>query len=414
MFKFLFIPKNNGMTRLIMVLILGMSGQCLSAQNTISLSEFLGASSSRAQQAIAAEQNALANQDNELPFIEDWEFRTETNDFKLDKQEYALRLKPNLPKHRKANNQYYNLLYNLYDAKSKIAQKESLVERYELAISLAQAQLRMQQLEELSPILQDQLTVAKKLMASDKSDIKALISVENDLDDLSFDKIKVADRIEILQSRIAQISNGSTLTLRTDNWLNTTQIADSLTITTLTSTTDSRAIEQEINLADQEYATELAKINNPIDFLQVRFRGKDESELRELFSVGLGIRIPTKGEGQLKLNEIEIEKLEKQNELATLLHRRENQIALIAKEIELSIMEVEELSSKSKDSQAQKLYDYYQKEGVADIMDFLELKAALLKRQHDIQALRLEVFERYVRWLELTDKIMVGGNLLEP
>ena len=107
------------------------------AQTEITISEVLEKAQYAEQIKLDAHQiDFLKNYNHKLPFVDNLELRSESsNDFLLNKQEYAVRLKTNSIKQISANKKVYESKINEVEIKEKIHFEEELLERYHVIIN---------------------------------------------------------------------------------------------------------------------------------------------------------------------------------------------------------------------------------------------------------------------------------------
>ena len=67
-----------------------------------------------------------SGQDAELPWIQELEFRTETNDFILKQQEYTVRVSPNTKRQRNAQMAFYQAMTELSKMERELVLKNAL------------------------------------------------------------------------------------------------------------------------------------------------------------------------------------------------------------------------------------------------------------------------------------------------
>ena len=89
--------------------LLFLPSYCLS-QSVIDAEEFFKLGQERFQ-----EYSNSYNPDLNLHWINEYQFRTETRDFRSVRQEYSVRLSPTTPKIRKTQKRYFNHLRNVPD-----------------------------------------------------------------------------------------------------------------------------------------------------------------------------------------------------------------------------------------------------------------------------------------------------------
>ena len=288
-------------------LILGILLLCgsLQAQEELALKDWLV----QKEQIIstAFEQSLLDGKFNPSWF-EKLELRTETDEFSIPRQEYLIRVTPSTPAIRSAQKR----LIQLNQADANLYQQELQEEIAKLVlddlIEIQQLKQKTALQAELKLILEDQQTLARRLLQDPDYNPRKLMDIEEDLfklklqmfeDDknlermgkgLSFPQLKELINIEEIAKSVALLIDQKSSYLEDEQ-----------------SRLDQEILEAEIRL-------EKAEKNRIIDFLQVRYQGPREDLLQERLSVSLGIEIPSSGSRKTKIRELNIEKWKSEQE----------------------------------------------------------------------------------------------------
>ena len=274
-----------------------MLSNCLPAQ-TIGRTEFFGAPI-----ALSTDTVHLLSERN-MPWIERYEARTETRDFDAGSQEFTLRLLPNTPGKRRAQQAYYDALAQQPDRRNAELACAVTTARYEDWLRLYAAQ--------------EELVLVRRLLANN-ADRRRLSAREIAAQDIDL------NRLFNLQTRATDLHlRASQLTALTDDVLATYGLTgDSLDFTRFilpatlldelpqpadfVATDRTLETEYELSLLKKELALEEKERKQYIDFVQFKYRGPQAELFREKFSVGLGFQLQDRGADKIKQRELELD-----------------------------------------------------------------------------------------------------------
>ncbi len=277
----------------------------------------------KAQSAIDAAQffaRALAGSDTvteisgkriHFPWIEEYEIRTQTQDFETDKQQYTLRVSPSTLQKRKAQKALSEHLRLAPDFQQQEAYCELIydVHRDWLALYLIHEEQKL--LRRLDTVLQDRQRIFEKMAGSYDFDFQKLIRLQTDQNDLQVALHELS--LQADQLRAAYGLSSTTFDFRDFITVEAIQqllgavASDSLPLV------DAELLyEQE--LLQREMALERAESRQIFDFAQFRYEGPSTDLYRERLSLGIGLSIPNSGNRRLKMQELHIEQQALQRE----------------------------------------------------------------------------------------------------
>ena len=256
-----------------------------------------------------------------LPWIESYEYRTETNEFDPERQEHALRLSPSSPGLQRARSR----LAEHYQNKRSVAEAFYRHDRIEAAFQdwkdLYVGSQQLRRYNQLEAILADRLTVRQKQLQTQDGDVKKLLDMRERYNDVRVQRYELELSTQRLRERLG-LEN-------TEIDFNDMAAAEQILLrlegdTTTVRDPDLMEYRYDRELLDRELALEKAEKRQYLDFVQVRYRGPHDEVWDERVQLRLGFALPTSGGRNLKMEEIRLE----QEELA-----REQQVrrALLTK-----------------------------------------------------------------------------------
>lgn len=239
-----------------------------------------------------------------FPWIEEYEFRSETNDFDFEQQEYVLRLSPSSRQKRKAQARLYQLIQSRpnLDVQKAYCNKNADVHADWLSLYIIDTQL--EQLDALAKILDDKSRVYEKYIGIYKFDFQKLVSIEQNRTDLNLQKYSLETERDYILSKY----NLGKQTFDYSKFIAIEEIVHQLAIDMLyVDQEDQIEDAYKLDMIQAELDLEDAEKKQILDFVQLRYRGPHDDVFKERLSVGMGISLPNNGNRKLKIKELQIE-----------------------------------------------------------------------------------------------------------
>lgn len=280
---------------LALLVVLVFWSQLLIAQSTVNTQAFFGLNA----EPTAAPTRATSGV--KMPWFESYEFRTETRDFELDRQEYTFRVSPSTRGIVRAQESLYRHQEQAPDFEAQEGRCEALADRYTDWLKLYFLDQEQGLLTQLERVRADQSTVLNRLAGSLDFDWSELINTRKDQTDLKVELLTVQDR----QNRYASSYGLEGVVLDFTDLLSPAEIRE-------------RINEQGAGQKDPELAYKLETISRELeleraeqkqylDFAQIKYQGPHDDPARERFSVGFALQLPNSGNQVLKLRELELD-----------------------------------------------------------------------------------------------------------
>ena len=156
------------------------------AQNKITTSQLLSDKPTEAGSMLFNSNiQFLKEAKQEMPVVNKMEFRTETDELDISRQEYLVRMSINSRKTRKVQNEINKNNARFYELKSQIAEEAKLVNRYKLVVDWYYTQSELNYLKEIIILKEDEKAVHQKMLAnSTELDIEDLLKAEEEIREL--------------------------------------------------------------------------------------------------------------------------------------------------------------------------------------------------------------------------------------
>lgn len=350
------------------------------SQSPVDATQFVG----RALDAIQNGENQVADEVR-FPWIEEYEFRTRTNDFDPDDQEYIFRISPSTSKKRKAQQDLYRGYASRPQFERADAFCSSVYEIYLDWLDLYLINRESSVLARMDSIYEDKETVFNRMIAAGDFELSELVRIQKDKSELAIRKDGLEADVLLLLSRHELVGRR----LVFDGFMPVSMVKETMLIDAVNpEDISSLEIEYEIDLLDRELALEKAENRQYVDFLELRYEGPHSDMLEERLSLGIGLRIPNSGNRRLKMQELRLEQERlRQDQLRRQMGRDERLQTLRANAL--------------KDIG---LYEYYVQTVEKEREALEKLARAVGERTEASPLLLLDIEERYVEIsLELLD-----------
>ncbi|MEO1624607.1 MAG: hypothetical protein AAFV25_05585, partial [Bacteroidota bacterium] len=396
------------MTRcLLTICLLAPQGAGLFGHTTLSPAQLLA--TARGAVSVKMEDKKsqyLSDHQRDLPWINELEVRTESNEFDWQQQEIAFRLQPNSKRSRQAQRQLQLAQGLRQNAQTQLALRKALKERYDLLVDHYFLPNLIGLHQQLQLIHQDRIYLAQSPGNSRQLDVKALIASETDLHRENLQVLKLQQALDQNQYWLQQYTQRSdSLQMDRSELLNVQQV-----MALLGSANDS-LLQQHPLLAEKqsrqqvlqrEYELEEARSAAQFNFLQAKYGGRNRDNFNEGFSIGAGFRLPFRGKDQLDLDELKLEKWEEGQEIRQTTHRLSLEKELLQYQMQQQYRSLRVLTQQLATSPARQAIEQMGQIQGLDAETLLLAKELLLEQELQILEHRYKIFRQYVDWLDIS------------
>ncbi|HFA50029.1 MAG TPA: hypothetical protein ENJ95_13555 [Bacteroidetes bacterium] len=350
----------------------------------------------------------LKNSPQNLPLIEKLEFRTETDELDFGRQEYLFRVSLNGKKAQQAQSHLNQNNIHIYENQQMVYQQEELKKKYTDIIDWYYVDIAIQLLKEKRVLLEDKKTIFEKMMGNATGfDIDDYLKNEEALQTLGRDLM----RLEHYKMRLVQqlILNKEMFSeLEKEGWISVSQMQKTISRIKVDLLKNPKYSQQLSNadFAKSEYDLKEAESEKIIDFVQLKYAGRDKLDLQRELSLGVGINIPTKATARTKLNKAALEIYDEKYKARLL------EMGLLEK-IEDSYAsfgglknDYEFLQKNIKENGLENVLEKYMNSGNVHPLTLLRVKESILKNQKLLLKIEQELCLDYLRILELTGQLI--------
>lgn len=346
----------------------------------------------------------------EVPLFDRVEFRTETHDFELGKQEYAIRVSPNSFKERKYNKKYYQSSLRLNQIRKLEALNEALADRYEYIVNLIKNGKVISIKQQLKLLLEDRINVLTQTQNTINFDYEDLLDAEDDYHDVKLDIIDLERKTERLKFEISEF-----LGLEDDFELDTAGMVDvnfiEAYINTLDLKSDSSNLQiakgmENVTLAEFDFKEERADQNNPLGFFQTSYENDQNDPFKNDIRLGFGIRLPIANSSQPRLNRLHLRQLDKESDLEIIKDDVSKNKDQSIEELRVLLLKYNTTKQTIEEGNSEtSLRRYLSIEGISPLI-LLKIQESIIKKETTLSNLEKKIFDEYVRLLRDSGKLV--------
>jgi len=270
------------------------------AQQAISINELV--------QKVYEQRTQDISDEYKLPWIEEINVRSETRDWRLREQRYALRISPVTLRERRASSK----LYNSWQQEIEYLKLEEI---YDKVASIHEDWVKQDFISRRITILEKELAILADVekVAAKSSAINA-----NNLDDLIATRTRIATlnnsiNLQNIQrqstiDKLSQSVNGEYIILPDTINLSAYQNAIQVSLVTESGPNMSQGDIIDLQTIQHEEELEKAEQNRVLDFLALEYRGPHDIELERRVSMGVSLNLPFFGANNLSLAKLKVER----------------------------------------------------------------------------------------------------------
>ncbi|MGB5982902.1 MAG: hypothetical protein WBG46_12225 [Nonlabens sp.] len=263
----------------------------------------------------------LENYDYRLPLIDNAQFRTETNDFLLNQQDYRLRVRPNSPRAQKATKKYYAARLEEQKLLSREKRGQIIDFHYHYLLDYIYQQRIAAAMKHKIRLLEDKRRVVENEVYDKNFDITDLVEAKDEVFNANSLRSKLSEQINNRERYLAQILEDTgaevqidTVGLITPEFIinynpELAESTEQINILLKQNKIEALALESEMDIADTK---------NLLRYVEVEYQTRQDFIFNDVFSIGLGINLPFFGNARLQRGDYLLEKAEEETELEIL------------------------------------------------------------------------------------------------
>lgn len=356
----------------------------------------------------------LDEEPQDLPYLEKLEFRSETDEFNLGRQEYLFRSSFNSSKMRK-----------LHEQEVAISRQELLIKQDNYTASIISAyhfqiakwyylEIEKQHLLEEKNILEDKKIILQRLMNNSLDfDLEEFLKLENDLQEIMSVLVRVDhQKASLVSQLLGEDDDIDSIQLSAPNWVSFESMYDTLSDLKSQFAQNRLLFQQQLKVdkAALKEEQENAESQKVIDFVQIKYAGRDNLEFGNEISLGFGINIPTRSSGRVKQNEARLDMIEEQVELEQLQWELSQELTQLYAHFDLLKKEYDVLQEYIDTNERSKTYEKYKTIEGIDPLSLLSLKESILKNQQRLIKIEKEAVLTYLTIINTLNAFPANGK----
>ena len=261
-------------------------------------------------------------------------------------------------------------------------------------------------------ILEDQLVVYRKILQN---------SLEVNLDDL----LKTEERIRDLDQQVLELQNKKTFAisnlikdenqitgaiLDTSSWISFETMQQVILEWKVKNIKNSEQHLQDARVegAQLDLEEENASQKQIIDFVQVKYSGRDNLEFQQEFSLGMGLKIPSKAGSNRRLSEAYIDKFEESFQALQLAEEVETKLNEYYADFERCVAQSNLVKQQIKEADLQGTYERLRNSETISPFSLLRLKESMLYNETKLLEIENEARDIYLKIIELKGMIALA------
>lgn len=347
----------------------------------------------------------LENTNHELPWIDKMEVRTETDELDWERQEYLFRISMNSTEEKEAQNRIHANNIDLAAIEKDIILEEELSTQYDLIIKAYHLQKEITLQEKLKSINQDRLKIFnRKAQSAGTNEWNNIISTEERMHEIDFEITELKQELSSVKLKLG-VQNDSIII---DDFtpIETIKTAIFNESSNPSKSPEEASRELEIKASQLEYELEKATSSKFLDFVQLKYSGRDNLNLGQEFSFGMAFNIPSKNGNKLDLNELALEEIENRNRLENYILERNEKIAELKLETEQLFSRQNLIREQYQNSQLKYSSENYPTTIDTDPLLILKIEELETKKQFQYLSIEEDIYSNYI------ELIYLSGNLI--
>ena len=376
-------------------------------QRLVTTGQILGTAKEQAQfQLQERKLDFLKNTSHQLPFIDRWELRTQTNDLDPTEQRITFRVRPNSHKERHAQQQLHFSTIQFHQEATRKVLLKGVQQRYNTCLTLLFAPQRKQLLIDLESVYLELAKIYEQL-----GDFDNMMESEEAGEAISLDLFDYEQEIGRAIRKINYyLGDKANFEIRTTDFLtiwDLKQRIKNINPTRQITNPTLALLENEINLVEKELNVAIAEQKKWFNFAQIRYGGKDSFiPFREVFSVAFAFNIPTKNSNLLKKNKLELDRIAAENDWGEANYHLEKERKNLLRDLSNWLEKYEQLSKNL--IAAQESIPQSSAASNSTPYELLSLKrrAYLLRKDLRLHQIEEKIYQAYLDWLGVTGKMI--------
>ena len=373
----------------------------------ITISEYIGSAADDPRVRSGQELGSAFEKGGDTPVVKGLEFRSETGNFDILEQTYALRLYFRGFGETKRSKELRQNSKNILKTQSKLALSEVVFEKFNSVLTYIRNKKALTLLDSLKEILEDKKEVTEKMAdLSEKTTDVDILDIEDKITDIEMKKTELESELDAVLIDVQSIGKNKVPAFEREKIISVGEIkefVDSLD----PEHADSKALDdlhrQKMLIAQSEIALEEAKERDWLKYVALEFDTGDRNDRPSRgFSIGFAISIPGFKSNQ---NSILKKQLKTIGDNSAFYAEKRIAEAAVNSDILMLRRKIRQyeimVEKREKEKESGILAKYSSLDGVNPII-ILKLKERMVKQEIKTAELEAEIYEIYIDLCRLT------------
>ena len=373
----------------------------------ITISEYIGSAVDDPRVKSGQELGIAFEKGGDTPVVKALEFRSETGNFDILEQTYALRLYFRGFGETKRSKELWRNSKDILKAQSKLALSEVVFEKFNSVLTYIKNKKALALLDSLQEILEDKKEVMKKMAAySEKTTDVDILEIEDKITDIEMKKTDLESEIDSVLLDVQSAGKNKVPAFDREKIISVREIKDFIDSLD-PENADSKALDdlhrQKMLVAQSEIALEEAKERDWLKYVALEFDTGDRNDRPSRgFSIGFAISIPGFKNNQNSILKKRLKSIGDDSDFYAEKRLAEaavnSDILMLKRKIRQYEIMVEK---REKEAESGILAKYSEIEGVNPII-ILKLKERMVKQEIKTAELEAEIYAIYIDLCRLT------------
>ncbi|MDY6861820.1 MAG: hypothetical protein SV062_02405 [Thermodesulfobacteriota bacterium] len=351
----------------------------------------------------------LNSSSSNTPFLDRVEFRTESDEFEINRQRYSVRLYPNGWGETEAGKKIYDVTLQFNKTQYDLLFHQALKKRYTLIVDFLHTGTMIELHKKLMVLYEDRVTAFKKNINSLDFDINDLIEAEDALINLKLELMDMESMKRGIEDVIrVRLNAKESIKFDTDKIIGISFIEKNLYQFNRTPDMDNvylRNSSLSLELARSRYNLEKSENKRFISFFEASYDNEQRYDSEEAFSLQLGVNLPFINSNRLEINRRKLRYLAEKGENENLKARLSENLQIVTNVLKSFIRKHKVLLKKKENDHIESsIKTYSQIEGL-NPMILLKIKESSLKRDIALERIKYEIFKKYIELLDVTGRL---------
>lgn len=338
----------------------------------------------------------------DTPWIKGLEFRSETGNFDILEQKYALRLYFKGFGETRSSREFIRNSGNLYKLEYTSARSDVLFERYSAVVTYIMHKKELKVIDSMRELLDDKLSVTEKIgeITAETTEIDKM-DIEDRITEIEMRRIEVESALESIEAAIRNDSGADrTPVFEREKIVSVEDIEKfAETLTEINGATKAESEYQALRaiIAQNEIALEKAKERDWLKYIALEYDTGDRKDRPSRgFSIGFAISIPGFKNNQTSLVKKQIKLLGQNSDFESQSRIKETAVRTTLLTLKREIRQYKTLAERKDEIEKSGILRKYSSiEGVNPMM-VIKLKEKILKKELKLAELELKIYEKYI------------------